>query len=188
MEKTQERLVDEGLVTAAQQGDATALAKLYDRHATPLYRFIYRHVNHPQDAEDLTSDVMLRMVNNLHTFKKQSSFTSWLYGIARHAIADFWRTRYKLREELVAEFSGIGAGAVALDETPAADADDPRVAKAEAVFKELSEQYRTVLQHRFVAQHTVAETAEAMQITTGNVKVLQHRALKKAAEIAKELI
>lgn len=189
MQKDQEQLVDTGLVAASQAGDMSALSRLYDRHVTPLYRFIYRHVNHPQDAEDLTSEVMLRMVNNLATYKERSTFKSWLYGIARNAIADLWRTRYKIREELVADFSGIGAAALEAGETASGDgSDDPRVAKAATIFEKLPDQYRVVLKHRFIDQHTVAETAGAMQTTAGNVKVLQHRALKKAAEIAKEIV
>lgn len=189
MQQDQKQLVDKGLVAASQAGDMSALSKLYDRHVTPLYRFIYRHVNHPQDAEDLTSEVMLRMVNNLAMFKERSTFKSWLYGIARNAIVDLWRTRYKIREELVADFSGIGAVTLEAGESASDDGiDDPRVAKAASVFEKLSDQHRAVLTHRFIEQHTVAETAEAMKTTAGNVKVLQHRALKKAAEVAKEII
>ncbi len=189
MEKAQELLVDKGLIAASQAGDMSALSKLYDRHVIHLYRFIYRHVNHPQDAEDLTSEVMLRMVNNLASYKERSTFKSWLYGIARNAIADLWRTRYKIREELVADFSGIGASTLEAGETGSDDgSDDPRIAKATSVFERLSEPHRAVLTHRFIEQHTVAETAEAMKTSAGNVKVLQHRALKKAAEIAKEII
>lgn len=187
MTTTHAQLVDDGLVAASQAGDSSALSQLYDRHLEPLYRFVYRHVSHVQDAEDLTSDIMLRMVNQLPTYQRASSFKTWLYGIARHAIADFWRTRYKVKEELVAEFSGIGAVAIAHNEEPV-DVDDPRVAQAHVVFDKLSDQYRDVLHHRFIEQHTVAETAEAMGTSTGNVKVLQHRALKKAAQIAKEIV
>lgn len=187
MEKTHAQLVDEGLAAAAQAGDTSALSQLYDRHLAALYQYIFRHVNHIQDAEDLTSDVMLRMVNSLPTYQRTASYKTWLYGIARHAIADFWRTRYKVREELVADFSGIGAergetnGSV--DEPL-----DPRRELAHKVFDKLPSHYRDVLQYRFIEQRTVAETAEAMGMSTGNVKVLQYRALKKAAVTAKEVI
>lgn len=188
MNKNYETLVDEGLVTAAQGGDREALAKLYDRHCTPLYRFVYRHVNHAQDAEDLTSDVMIRMVNKLNTYSGTATFKTWLYGIARHAIADFWRHHYAVKEELVAEVVGVSTPPVSFDEDAEDEQDDPRVEIAKKVFKRLPENYRTVLEHRFIEQRTVAHTATAMNLTEGNVKVLQYRALKKAALIAKELI
>lgn len=189
MDTTQAQLVDEGLAAAAQAGDQTALSQLYDRYMDPLYRFVFRHVNHVQDAEDLTSDIMLRMVNHLPTYRRASSFRTWLYAIARHAIADFWRTRYRMREELVAEFSGIGAVALSDNAPEPMQTDDGATAdRARVVFEKLPEQYRTVLTHRFVEQHTVAETAKAMATSHGNVKVMQHRALKKAALIAKEIV
>jgi RNA polymerase sigma-70 factor (ECF subfamily) len=186
MQTTHAQLVDDGLAKAAQAGDPIALSQLYDRYMDPLYRFVFRHVNHVQDAEDLTSDIMLRMVNHLPTFQRASSFRTWIYAIARHAVADFWRSRYRMREELVAEFSGVGAAVI---EEDAVEADDTAVTdRARAVFEKLPEQYRTVLTHRFVEQRTVAETAKAMATSPGNVKVMQHRALKKAALIAKEIV
>jgi len=189
MNTTHAQLVDKGLAAAAQAGDASALSQLYNRHLVPLYRYIFRHVNHLQDAEDLTSDVMLRMVNSLPTYQRTASFRTWLYGIARHAIADFWRSRYKVREELVAEFSGISMeqkGELYVE--PVDESSDPRYKQAQKVFEKLPNHYRDVLRYRFIEQRTVAETAEAMGTTPGNVKVLQYRALKKAAVIAKEVV
>lgn len=189
MNTTHAQLVEEGLAAAAQAGDQTALSQLYDRYLDPLYRFVFRHVNHVQDAEDLTSDIMLRMVNHLPSYRRASSFRTWLYAIARHAIADFWRTRYRMREELVAEFSGIGAVALSDNASEPMQNDDGVTAdRARIVFEKLPDQYRDVLTHRFIEQRTVAETAKVMVTTPGNVKVLQYRALKKAASIAKETV
>lgn len=181
---------DEELVAAAQAGDHTALSTLYDRHFTKLYRFIYRHVNHVHDAEDLASEVMLRMVTHLPSFQRQSSFTTWLYGIARHTIADFWRKHYRVREQLVAEYAAIGATGEPVDIIPETEHDPAEKLRHQAadVFDRLPTNYRLVLQHRFIAQDSLEQTAAAMQISVGNVKVLQHRALKKAAAIAKHIV
>lgn len=184
---------DEELVAASRSGDSSALGLLYDRYFDQLYRFVYRHVNHVHDAEDLTSEVMTRMVSNLKSFERTSSFKTWLFGIARHAIADFWRTKYQLREQLVAEFAG--SAAVPISEAHQGEVEeleekllDSQRERAQAVFEKLSDQYRTVLQLRFLEQRTVKETAEAMQTTPGNVKVLQYRALKKAAALAQQTV
>ncbi len=181
---------DEELVVEAQAGDHTALSTLYDRHFTKLYRFIYRHVNHIHDAEDLTSEVMLRMVTQLPTYRRQSLYSTWLYGIARHAIADFWRKHYRVREQLVAEYGAIGADGAPVDIIPETEHDPAEQLrhKAAQVFDQLPANYRLVLQHRFFDQQSLAETATAMQTTVSNIKVLQHRALKKAAELAKHIV
>lgn len=185
---------DEELVEAAQANNQLAIAALYDRYLKSLYAFVYGHVNHVQDAEDLTSDVMLRMVKNIGTYNQGSSFRTWLFGIARHAIADFWRRKYRMPETLVAEYVGEGTVELYQEVIKTAPTKDPNEvifdeqrAQAQRVFAALSEQYRTVLQHRFLEQHTLEETAQAMSTSVGNVKVLQHRALKKAAQLAKEI-
>lgn len=181
---------DEELVAEAQAGDHTALSTLYDRHFTKLYRFIYRHVNHVHDAEDLASEVMLRMVAQLPSYRRESLFSTWLYGIARHAIADFWRKHYRVRETLVAEYAALGPDGASLEIIPES-AQDPAAQlrhQAAQVFDQLPANYRLVLQHRFFDQQSLAETAAAMQTTISNVKVLQHRALKKAAELAKHIV
>jgi len=177
---------DEELHGAAVQGHQESLATLYDRYAEPLYRFIYRQVDHRQEAEDLTSDVMIRMMEQLETFRQTSSFKTWLYAIARHAVADFWRTRYKLQsvtDSELLERMPMAQQEKRLGQTP--EDQDRRRTEAAKVMSQLSAQQQHVLQLRFFEQKTLNETAAAMNITVSNVKVLQHRALKKAAEISK---
>lgn len=186
---------DEELVTAAHAGNSSCLAQLYDRYFAQLYGFIFRHVDHVQDAEDLTSEVVLRMVKSLPTYTRQSTFKTWLFGIARNVVADFWRKRYRMPEDLVAEYVGAGTAELHRDEMEgehAADVEDTlfdeQRVHAEKVFAALPEHYRLVLSHRFMSQRTLEETAALMQTTIGNVKVLQYRALKKAAQLAKETV
>lgn len=103
---------DAELVAAAQAGDSRALGQLYDRYAGLLYGFVYRHVvDHRQEAEDLTSDVMLRMVKQLPTYRHASTFKTWLLGIARHVIVDYWRTQYRLPTAALTDAAAAGAWA-----------------------------------------------------------------------------
>jgi RNA polymerase sigma-70 factor (ECF subfamily) len=64
----------------------------------------------------------------------------------------------------------------------AADDDNRRQQMVEQVLAQLPDQYRIVLEYRFLKQYSIAETAEAMGVSVSNAKVLQHRALKKAAQ------
>ncbi len=167
------------LLDGAKRGEASAVRTLYDRYATFMYHWVARRVDRREDAEDLTADIMLRMVESLPTAAPQTTFKAWLFGIARHVLADFWRTSYKLPEaELIPELLG------APDEDPNPQDDGKLRAKAEEIIAALPDQYRLVLEHRFFQLHTIAETATAMNVSEGNVKVLQYRALKKAAELA----
>lgn len=177
---------DEELAASAQQGDRISLAALYDRYTPPIYRYCYAHVTHRQEAEDVTGEIMLRMVTHLATYRGTASFKTWLYGIARRAVADFWRGRYRLPETELPDT--IGAPVTDEDPTDIGDAIlAAERAKARQVFDRLPENYRTVLEHRFLHGRTLEETAKDMATTIGNVKVLQHRALKQAAAIAHQL-
>lgn len=176
----QHDVTDQDLLASAQQGNTAAVRTLYDRYASFVFHWLARRVDRREDAEDLTADIMLRMVESLPKLKPSVTFKAWLFGMARNVLADFWRNSYRLPEaELIPEMIGSGP------EPEPDPVDDGQLrTQAEGVIAELPENYRTVLEHRFFSQHTVAETAAAMHITENNVKVLQYRALKKAAELA----
>lgn len=173
---------DQALVTAAQTGNSTAVAVLYDRYATLIYRWSLNRVDHRQAAEDLTSDIMLRMVENLPTYHATASFKNWLFGIARNVLADFWRAHYRQPIMSIETTAELDAAPPPTTEHEASD--DQLRQQALEVINRLPDNYRTVIQHRFFDQHSLSATAKAMDTSVANVKVLQHRALKKAAQLA----
>jgi len=156
--------------------------QIYDDHVVPIYRFCYARVGNRPDAEDLTAQVFVRAVEQLDTGRDRGQITAWLYRVAQNAIADYWRAFYRLPV--------VGADRLAPGWEPADDGAQPRVsldgdapARVEAVLRRLPDNYRRVLELRFLQRMTVAETANAMGISHGNAKVLQDRALRKAALI-----
>ena len=112
---------------------------------------------------------------------------SWLYRVSQNAIADYWRAFYRLP---VIGSDQMGAGWEPAD-TAVTDsgAEEPSTAgggerarkQVESLLRRLPANYRRVLELRFIQRLTVAETADQMGITRGNAKVLQYRALRKAA-------
>ncbi|MBI4497563.1 MAG: sigma-70 family RNA polymerase sigma factor [Chloroflexi bacterium] len=147
-----------------------------------MYRFIYRRVGNREDAEDLTSQVFLKAVRGLEGDRDEASVRSWLFQLARTAIADYWRQYYRgaaLPLQLVPE------------DTPfAADPPDlhPATDTVGKILAELPENYRRVLYLRFLEGCSIRETAARMGTTEGNVKVLQYRALRRAAELGGGLL
>ncbi len=167
----------EVLAQRAQAGDQPALTALYRRHLDTIYRYIYARVGNRPQAEDLTAEVFTRMLENLDGYDAtQGGFRPWLYGIARHVLTDFWRRYYRVEKVPLKAFLDLSER----DEPPA----DPNLkAWADELLAALPAKYRRVLELRILEGHTVAETAQVMDITENYVKVLQHRALKKAAEL-----
>ena len=154
--------------------------QIYDANVVPIYRFIYARVGNRPDAEDLTAQVFTRAVEQLDTERDNPQIVSWLYRVSQNAIADYWRAFYRL--PLVGtEQVAPGWEPVAPGET-VEDADrDVATRRVQALLRRLPERYRQVLELRFLRRLSVEETARELGISHGNAKVLQYRALRKAA-------
>ncbi len=154
--------------------------KVYDAHAVGIYRFIYARVGNHPDAEDLTAQVFVRAVEQLDTSREPGQIAAWLYRVAHNATADYWRAFYRLP---VVGVDHVAPGWEPADEgaRPQAAPDDRAAVRVQGLLHRLPEQYRRVLELRFLQRLSVAETAHAMGISNGNARVLQYRALRRAA-------
>ena len=84
---------DEDLVSLATT-DYAAFDVLYRRYAVPVYRYCYARTDSVADAEDLTTQTFLAALEGIQRFRSRKSFSAWLFGIARHKCADFYRAEY----------------------------------------------------------------------------------------------
>jgi len=86
---------DEKLVKVWQSGDEGAFTILYERHKEPVFRFIYRQlsckVDRKTEADDLFSEVWVKVVKAIPSYRPDAKFTTWLYTIARNAVIDVHR-------------------------------------------------------------------------------------------------
>jgi RNA polymerase sigma factor (sigma-70 family) len=155
---------------------------LYRTHVRPLYAFIYSKVGNREAAEDLTSEVFTRTLTHLDPTREEHSIVAWLYRVARNAVADYWRAGRGTR---VVTFEEARTARLALS-APGVEREERMAARARALLARLPENYRTVLSHRLLEGLSVAETARRMATSEGNVKILQHRALKRAAELRED--
>ncbi len=76
---------DEDLVTAAKNGESSALEELLMRHRTTVYRAVRRFVERAEDADDLVQETMLRAFLSIGEFRSEARFSSWLVAIAINA-------------------------------------------------------------------------------------------------------
>ena len=111
---------DEDLVAAAVGGDRTALEKLVARHQTWIYNIALRMVWEPSVAEDVTQDVLLKVITRLASFEGRSQFRTWLYRIVSNHVLSMKHTPMEPRGLSFAEY---GAG---LDSAPDLDLPDPK--------------------------------------------------------------
>ena len=154
---------------------------IYEEYVTPIHRFVYARVGNRPDAEDLTAQVFMRAVEQLDVNRPAPQIAAWLYRVAQNAVADYWRAFYRLPQIGVDHVAGAWEPAEPRS-TPTSDADADRAATAvRRLLQRLPTQYAKVLELRFLHRLSVAETADRLGITNGNAKVLQYRALRKAA-------
>ncbi len=155
--------------------------EIYDAHVVPIHRFVYARVGNRPDAEDLTAQVFMRALEQLELDRPPGQISAWLYRVAQNAVADYWRAFYRLPQVDLERVAAAWAP-MPTEDAEALEANDDRAASAvAALLKRLPEQYAKVLELRFLQRLSVAETAERLGVSNGNAKVLQHRALRRAA-------
>jgi RNA polymerase sigma-70 factor (ECF subfamily) len=87
------RARDAALVTRFRSGDQSAFCEIYERYYDRVYAFTMRRVEHPAEAEDLTQETFVRLLQCLSDFEGRSSLLTWILGIAHNVCAGFFRSR-----------------------------------------------------------------------------------------------
>lgn len=83
-----------------------AFAELYRRHVARIYHFHLVRTGNVEDAQDLTSQTFLAALNSIQAFSGSGFFCGWLFGIARHKVADYYRSqRDEAHLEMIEDFS-----------------------------------------------------------------------------------
>lgn len=170
------------LLERARQYDAKALAAIYDQYAGPIYGCLHRYLGDAHQAEDLTSEVFLRLLQALNTRKApREHLLGWLYRVAHNLAMDWFRQQAKrtsmpLEAELVAD-------------------DDPLPIKVEArmerellrsAIRKLAPDQQQVILLRFGEGYKLVEVAEILGKREGAVKSLQHRAVKRLRQLLEQ--
>jgi RNA polymerase sigma-70 factor (ECF subfamily) len=159
-------------VQQAQKGDEGAIRDLYLRHKTNVFRYLFYQLGDSQAAEDLTSEVFIRMIRGLPSFQPRGSFQAWLYQIAHNLAIDYHRkekanNRLPLMEDLVAD----GDSPV---ETVERQLDNQRL---QGALVQLNQAQREVLILRFIMGLPIEQTAQTLRCSEDAVKGLQRRGL-----------
>jgi RNA polymerase sigma-70 factor (ECF subfamily) len=162
------------LVERAQRGDREALEELYLLHFDRIYSYLHLSLGNRHDAEDLTTQTFLKMLEAIGRFRWQSApFSAWLFRIAHNLAMDHFRARRRVRtEEDVPEPPG-GEESSAEDQA----LDSLGEAGMLQLIERLSAEQRQVLTLKFLFGFANAEVADILGKTEGAVKSLQHRAL-----------
>jgi RNA polymerase sigma-70 factor (ECF subfamily) len=172
------------LVDRAQQGDRAALEELYLIHFDRIYSYLHMTVGNRHDAEDLTTQTFLKMLESIGKFRWQAApFSAWLFRIAHNLSMDHFRSRRRWQpEEEVPEPHG--------SEEPSAELEAMQSIGRQSMLElieTLSPEQQQVLTLKFVFNFPNADVAKILDKTEGAIKSLQHRALASLQkQIAKQ--
>jgi RNA polymerase sigma-70 factor (ECF subfamily) len=161
------------LVERAQRGERSAFEELYQIHFDRIYGYLHMSVGNRHDAEDLTNQVFVKMIESIRKFRwRKVPFSAWLFRIAHNLAMDHFRANRRWVVEEDVQPLGV-------PERSAEDAAMAVLGEAEALsaINQLSAEQRQVLTLKFVFHFSNAEAAEILEKTEGAVKSLQHRAL-----------
>jgi RNA polymerase sigma-70 factor, ECF subfamily len=162
------------LVERGQRGEREALEELYLLHFDRIYSYLHVSVGNRHDAEDLTTQTFLKMLESIKRFLWQSApFSAWLFRIAHNLAMDHFRASRRWQpEEEVPEPPGETEPSAEL----AAFQSIGRQSLLEMI-EGLSQEQKQVLTLKFVFNLPNGEVATILGKTEGAIKSLQHRAL-----------
>lgn len=179
------------LIKKAQKGDSKAFEELMEEHFKKIYNIAYRMTNNPDDASDMTQEVMIKLFRNIGSFKGNSKFSTWVYRVATNTCLDeLKKSRRHSHTSLNAEIdTGEGELTVEVEDTSptpeqATETKELRDMVAQAIVK-LSPEHRTVIVLRDIRGFSYEEIAEILKCGAGTVKSRINRArasLKKVLQ------
>lgn len=175
---------DNELVVLAGAGDERAFGQLFERHFDDLYRFFLYRTSQSDDAEDLAGQTFLRAWEYLTSGQDKAirNFRAWLFRIGRNLLIDFYRKRQPEAEGQ--EFERRAGSDPGPAEHYAQREAESMLMKGLA---QLDNRLQDVLVCRMVSGLSHKETALALNLEEGHVRVLQYRALKELRQfMAKE--
>lgn len=174
-------LTERDIVDRARTGDREAMGALYDLYLTRIYRFVLGRVGSPSEAEDITEEVFVRVIEHIGRFEWQGvEFSSWIFRIATNQVISHHRRRG-------ARPINVSTDAIDVEDSqPGPESLTELALTTREVFdacEKLPPSQRDVIALRFGSGLSVKETAQILKKTENNVKVLQHKAIAKLQKL-----
>ena len=181
------RLID----LAVNQNDENAFAKLMQRYKRPVYHMILKMVRQVDDAEDLTMESFAKAFKSLHRFKKDFTFSTWLFRIATNNTIDFIRKK-KLNtlsiENTYTDDEGQTVSLDVEDDNLNPQEETIKAQKAELIrifVDKLPGKYQKLVRLRYFHELSYEEIAEKLEAPLGTVKAQLHRARELMFDMVK---
>lgn len=184
-------LEDFQLIDRAVDGDDAAYAKLLQRYKRAVYAIVLKMVRNIDDADDLTIESFAKAFRSLHKFKKEYTFSTWLFRIATNNAIDHIRKK-KLKtlsiENTYRDDDGISVSIDVEDANNDPQEEAIRAQKSELLLQfvdKLPGKYQKLVRLRYYEELAYEEIAERIDAPLGTVKAQLHRARELMYEMVK---
>ncbi|MHA6792545.1 sigma-70 family RNA polymerase sigma factor [Pseudonocardia bannensis] len=169
------------LVKACQAGDMQAFSELFDRYHEIVFRYVLFRMGDRTLAEDITQETFVRALRRIGSVSYQGrDIGAWFVTIARNLIFDHVKSsRYRL-ESTTAEIIELSPSTGGPEQQVLDNATNEELLRCIA---KLNPDQQECIQLRFLQGLSVAETAQLMDRNEGAVKALQHRAVRRLAQL-----
>jgi RNA polymerase sigma-70 factor (ECF subfamily) len=187
LEEADEHVADGwALVRATQDGDVDAFGQLFDRYHDVVFRFVFYRLGDRGVAEDLTQETFVRAFRRISSVSYQGrDIGAWFVTIARNLVLDHVKSsRYRL-EQATPEITDVAPD----QHRPGPESEVIAGATYEELLRcvaKLGEDQQECITLRFLQGLSVSETAHIMGRNEGAVKALQHRAVRRLAQLLPE--
>lgn len=169
---------DAALVRRARDGDYGAFEELFEKYRTMAYRFAYQMVGRRDDAEDIVQEAFVRAYQNLHRYRDEAKFTTWLLRIVTNLCTDEARKNQR-RTALEQQEAGGSLDWMTIgttnDPVDNLEEDRRKVALRKAM-NALPTHHRTMIVLRDIEEKEYPEIAKIVGCTVGGAKLRVLRA------------
>jgi RNA polymerase sigma-70 factor (ECF subfamily) len=182
------KLIDQ----ATLEGDQSAYAMLMSRYKKPVYHMVLKMVRNVDDAEDLTIEAFSKAFKNLHRFKKDYTFSTWLFRIATNNAIDFIRKKKLNTFSLDTTFTDDAGESVSMDIRDPDLNPEGEAVKAQKIelvqmfVTKLPTKYQRLVRLRYFDELSYEEIATELDAPLGTVKAQLHRARELLYELVKD--
>ena len=175
---TSEELSEADLIGAICNGDTQKFELLYNSYQRQIFSYVFNMMNHhPQDTEDVCSEVWIKAYDKLRSYNGKHKFFSWLYSIARNTCYDALRKKKRKRV--------ISSDDIEKFERPPLVIDELNGNKEQLydTLQKLKQEEKNILILRYIEDYKPQEIARLLNLNVNQVSVRIHRAKDKAKKI-----
>ncbi|MEQ8362786.1 MAG: sigma-70 family RNA polymerase sigma factor [Cyclobacteriaceae bacterium] len=184
-------LEDFKLIDMAVDGDEQAYAKLLARYKRPVYHMILKMVRNVDDSEDLTIESFAKAFKSLHKFKKDFTFSTWLFRIATNNTIDFIRKKRLNTLSISNTYTDDDGQSVSIEVEDGSLNPQEEAIKAQKVeliqlfVTMLPAKYQKLVRLRYYNELSYEEIAQELEAPLGTVKAQLHRARELMYDLIK---